>query len=47
VATRVRSGLKELERAERYDRNTRPERCIHLLLSSIFVCFIILCIKHS
>ncbi|KAK1941884.1 Syntaxin-42 [Phytophthora citrophthora] len=47
VVQRMRSGLGQLERAEKYQRNTRPERCIFLLLTLITLCFFILIMKHS
>ncbi|KAL3663602.1 hypothetical protein V7S43_011488 [Phytophthora oleae] len=47
VVERMRSGLGQLERAEKYQRNTRPERCIFLLLTLITLCFFILVMKHS
>ncbi|KAG1696566.1 hypothetical protein DVH05_018259 [Phytophthora capsici] len=47
VVERMRSGLGQLERAEKYQRNTRPERCIFLLLTLITLCFFILIMKHS
>ncbi|KAF1331635.1 Syntaxin-like protein, partial [Globisporangium splendens] len=47
VVCRVRSELKELHRAERYQRNTRSERCILILVTLIFTCFLILLAKHS
>jgi syntaxin 16 len=47
VVCRMRSGLKELHRAERYQRNTRPERCILILVTLIFICFLILLAKHA
>ncbi|KAL4164615.1 hypothetical protein KRP22_004479 [Phytophthora ramorum] len=47
VVERMRSGLSQLERAEKYQRNTRPERCIFLLLTLITLCFCILVVKHS
>lgn len=47
VASRLRAGVGELQRAEAFQRNTRPERCIFLLVSAIFMCFVILVIKHS
>ncbi|KAE9036558.1 hypothetical protein PR003_g5536 [Phytophthora rubi] len=47
VVERMRSGLNQLDRAEKYQRNTRPERCIFLLLSLITLCFFILVMKHS
>ncbi|KDO31366.1 hypothetical protein SPRG_03983 [Saprolegnia parasitica CBS 223.65] len=47
VVTRVHSGLKELHRAEKYQHNARPARCIYLLLSLISLCFMILLMKHA
>ncbi|OQR99676.1 syntaxin-like protein [Achlya hypogyna] len=47
VVTRVQSGLKELHRAEKFQNNTRPTRCIYLLLSLISLCFMILLMKHA
>ncbi|TMW57052.1 hypothetical protein Poli38472_002977 [Pythium oligandrum] len=47
VATRMQSSLKEMRRAEQYQRNTRPQRCIFLLLTGIFLCFVVLLLKHS
>ncbi|KAJ0403598.1 hypothetical protein ATCC90586_007867 [Pythium insidiosum] len=47
VASRMRSGLQHLRDAERYDRNTRPQRCIFLLVTLIMICFCILVVKHS
>ncbi|EQC26999.1 hypothetical protein SDRG_15212 [Saprolegnia diclina VS20] len=47
VVTRVHSGLKELHRAEKFQYNTRPTRCIYLLLSLISLCFMILLMKHA
>jgi syntaxin 16 len=43
----MRSGLGQLDRAEKYQRNTRAERCIFLLLALITMCFFILVMKHS
>lgn len=47
TATRMRAGLDQLRRAERFQRNTRPERCILLLLALILLCFVLLVAKHS
>lgn len=47
VVERMRSGMGQLERAEQYQRNTRPERCIFTLLTLITLCFFILVLKHS
>ncbi|RLN74876.1 hypothetical protein BBJ28_00005291 [Nothophytophthora sp. Chile5] len=42
VVERMRSGLGQLHRAEKYQRNTRPERCIFTLVTLIMLCFVIL-----
>jgi syntaxin 16 len=47
VATRTRNALKELHKAEKFQKNTRPERCIFTLLALIGICFLILVFKHS
>lgn len=47
TASRMRSGLDQLRRAEQFQRNTRPERCIFLLVAGILLCFVLLVIKHS
>lgn len=43
----MRSGLAELHRADKYQRNTRPERCIFVLVALILLCFWLLILKHS
>ncbi|RLN60194.1 hypothetical protein BBJ29_001425 [Phytophthora kernoviae] len=47
VVERMRSGMSQLEHAEKYQRNTRPERCIFILVTLITLCFFILVVKHS
>ncbi|TYZ58251.1 hypothetical protein PybrP1_007928 [[Pythium] brassicae (nom. inval.)] len=47
VVTRMRTGLAQLQRADKYQRNTRPERCIFVLVALILLCFWLLVLKHS
>lgn len=47
VVGRMRSGLHELQRADKYERNKRPERCIFVLVALIFLCLALLILKHA
>ncbi|OQS07705.1 syntaxin [Thraustotheca clavata] len=47
VVTKMQCGLKELRRAEKYQYNARPARCIYTLLGLISLCFMILLMKHA
>ncbi|CEG46834.1 syntaxin-like protein [Plasmopara halstedii] len=47
VVEKVRSGIGQLHRVDKHQRNTRPERCIYVLLTLIWLCCLILIMKHS
>lgn len=47
VVNSMQSGLRELVRADRYQKSSRAMKCIGFLVAMIIGCFAILVIKHS
>lgn len=47
VVMSTEKGIKELEKAEKYSKSTRPLKCIGFLVVLIIIFMIILVIKHS
>lgn len=46
VVEHTKTGIQQLERAERHQKSARPMKCIICLLSTIGVLLIILVLKH-
>lgn len=46
VVEHTKTGIKQLERAERTQQNARPLRCIVCLAITVFVLLVILILKH-
>ncbi|ETI45920.1 hypothetical protein, variant [Phytophthora nicotianae CJ01A1] len=47
VVEQTEKGIEELEKAEETQKNSRPMKCIGLLLVMIFVMTVLLVLKHS
>ncbi|RLN44006.1 hypothetical protein BBJ28_00009726 [Nothophytophthora sp. Chile5] len=47
VVEQTEKGIEELEKAEKTQKNSRPMKCIGLLLVMIFVMTLLLVLKHS
>lgn len=47
VVESTRTGVKQLERAERAQANARPMKCIACLVFTIFILMILLVLKHK
>lgn len=46
VVEHTKTGVKQLEKAEKHQKNARPLRCIICLGATIFVLLLILVLKH-
>jgi syntaxin 16 len=46
VVESTKTGIKQLEKAERHQKNARPLRCIVCLSITIFILLVILILKH-
>jgi syntaxin 16 len=46
VVEHTKTGIKQLEKAEKHQKNARPMRCIICLSITIFVLMIVLVLKH-
>jgi syntaxin 16 len=46
VVEHTKTGIKQLEKAEKHQKNARPMRCIICLSITIFVLLIVLVLKH-
>ncbi|CAH0479249.1 unnamed protein product [Peronospora belbahrii] len=47
VVEQTEKGIEELEKAEKTQKNSRPMKCIGLLLVMIFIMTVLLVLKHS